>query len=219
MIFFHLAMGNEHGSENVSTHPLAQNQSVIFRMFNILWSLGFCYNTCSCKPDKIIYCKDQNAFLNGFLNRNHCKSSKDQTNIWHLLLEREKQLVRQLDIAYERKFQISAECDHDLVYFLGDNFTFSKTWSATSRAIPTYRKNQGRYLHRSTMPFLTNQDKLASLGWPITDGIAHEMGTSAVPALDPKRCDVMVGNSMHLSVASIVLLVGATCYGSKQKLS
>lgn len=115
-------MGNEHGSENVSTHPLAQNQSVIFRMFNILWSLGFCYNTCSCKPDKIIYCKDQNAFLNGFLNRNHCKSSKDQTNIWHLLLEREKQLVRQLDIAYERKFQISAECDHDLVYFLGDNF-------------------------------------------------------------------------------------------------
>lgn len=69
------------------------------------------------------------------------------------------------------------------------------------------------------MTFLTNQDKLASLGWPITDGIAHEMGTSAVPALDPKRCDVMVGNSMHLSVASIVLLVGATCYGSKQKLS
>ena len=43
------------------------------------------------------------------------------------------------------------------VYFLGDRFEFSKTWSAHSGRIPTYRKNSAKYLHRSSMQVYTGQ--------------------------------------------------------------
>ena len=62
------------------------------------------------------------------------------------------------------------------------------------------------------MKAMTPQDKLSSLGWPVTSGTARQMGVSPMPSLDAKRAAHMAGNSMHLSVASIVLLVGMACY-------
>jgi len=129
------------------------------------------------------------------------------------LLEREKQLIRQLDTAYELQFNKKPQDDVDLIYFLGDRFEFAKTWSATSRQVPCYRKNTGRYVHRASMTFMAPQDKLSSLGWPVTKAIAEEMGCTPVPSLDVKKADTMCGNSVHLSVATIVLLVATSCFG------
>ena len=132
-----------------------------------------------------------------------------------LLTERERHLITQMDIDYRRQFGQEPEQDWELIYFLGDRYEYAKTWSAVSRAIPTYRKNSAKYLHRASLRFLTSQDKLASLGWPVTAGAATDMGVRPLPSLDPARSDKMAGNSLHLTVAAQVLLVGATCFGPK----
>lgn len=133
-------------------------------------------------------------------------------NVWYLLNERERQLVRQLDLDYAHKFQQDPATNENLIYFLGDRYEFSRTWSAVSNSIPTYRTNTGKYLARSRM-VLSTVDKLASLGWPVSHEAARELGTTVFPALDVKRADVLAGNSMHLTCASVVLLLGLCCFG------
>ena len=124
-------------------------------------------------------------------------------------------MVRQLDMDYQKRFGVPPPSDPDLFYFLGDRYEWSRTWTAGSKpkALPTFRKNPGKYLHRSTMRAMTPTDKLAALGWPVTEGTAVEMGTSVMPSLDPARSACMAGNSMHLTVASIMLLLGLSCFG------
>ena len=126
-----------------------------------------------------------------------------------------KQLVRQLDLDYCRKFDADPAKDRSLVYFLGDRYEWSRTWSAISKSIPTFRKQGGKFLCRGDMKFLTGLDKLASLGWPVHWETATQMGTTPVPALEPRRTDMLVGNAMHLSCASVVLMLGLTCFGAK----
>ncbi|CAJ1446413.1 unnamed protein product [Effrenium voratum] len=134
-------------------------------------------------------------------------------SVEYLLNERELLLVRQLDFAYISKFHRHPALDPGLVYFLGDNASFSRTWSASSRALPTFRKNTGKYLFRRGMKFLTGQEKLAALGWPVNQGLAEEMMTTVMPSIDPTRSHFLAGNSMHLTNATVVLMVGLSCFG------
>ncbi|CAE7437789.1 unnamed protein product, partial [Symbiodinium microadriaticum] len=130
----------------------------------------------------------------------------DTTCAWYLLNEREQLLVEQLDRDYLARYQRLPASDPDLVYFLGDRYEFSRTWSAPSNSLPTFRRNTGKFLHRQSLTFLCPQDKLAALGWPMTLGTANEMGTTPFPALDPHRADEMAGNSMfHLRSTAAVL--------------
>ena len=114
---------------------------------------------------------------------------------------------------YVRRWNSDPARNPNLIYFLGDRYEYCRTWSAISGAIPTYRKNSGKFLNRGKMTFLSTLDKLASLGWPCTPEVAAEMGTTPVPALDPQRADVLAGNSMHLTCAAVVLMLGVTCFG------
>ena len=142
--------------------------------------------------------------------------AQDCSNVWYLLNDRERQLVRQLDADYAKRFHKDPASDPDLVYFLGDRYEFARTWSAVSGAIPTFRKNRGKYLFRAKMCFLGHRDKLASLGWPMTSESASAMLTTVLPALDPQRSDCMAGNSMHLTCAALVLLTGLVCFAKKE---
>lgn len=135
------------------------------------------------------------------------------TNVWYALNEREQQLVRQLDLTYINRFGNHPSSDEQLVYFTGDRFEFSKTWSAVSGKIPTFRKNPSKYIHRATMTFLTDEEKLAALGWPVTDSIATQMNVARFPCLDARKAACMCGNAMHITVAGITFLVGMTCFG------
>ena len=142
--------------------------------------------------------------------------TQDTGNVWYLLNDREKQLVRQLDMDYFLRWGQDPASDPNLCYFLGDRYEFSRTWSAISRAIPTYRKNTGKFIFRQKMVFLSQKDKLASLGWPVSSECAEAMGTAPLPALDPARADIMAGNSMHFTCAAVVLLLGLTCFAHKE---
>ena len=133
-----------------------------------------------------------------------------------LMTEREKLLVRQLDCAYISKYRKIPHTDLDLVYFLGDSIEFSTTWSAHSRKVPTFRKNPAKFLHRASMRYMTDFDKCACLGFPVTDEMAHEMGTTRFPARDVERSATLAGNGMHVSNCTIALLVGLVCFRMKE---
>ena len=57
------------------------------------------------------------------------------------------------------------------------------------------------------------QDKLASLGWPVTQTLATNMLTTPMPSIDPEHSDFLCGNSMHVSNCAIVMLVALCCFG------
>ena len=107
--------------------------------------------------------------------RCRCAPTKDKTNTWYLLNERERHLVRQLDLCYKENWQEQPDANPQLVYFLGDRYEYSKTWSACSSALPTFRKNNAKYLHRASMSFYTDQEKMAALGWPVRPDIARAL--------------------------------------------
>ncbi|CAE8599714.1 unnamed protein product, partial [Polarella glacialis] len=136
-----------------------------------------------------------------------------QSDLSYLLNEREVTNMRLFDQEYIKRYNRLPHYDDDLFYFLGDNFQYTKSWSAVSGKIPTYRRNTGKYIHRASMRWLTSMDKLASLGFPVTSSTATSMGVKQLPVLDVQRAHVMSGNSMHFSNSAIVLLVGLTCFG------
>ena len=128
-----------------------------------------------------------------------------------MLNEREKKAVRVLDKDYQRIYQGQPQQQLDLVYFLGDNPSFSRTWSAKGR-LPCFRRNTGFYFHRHSGRVMTSVDRLTALGWPTTGEIASNMLTTCLPTLDMSRGELMAGNAMALGNVSIVILVGLSCF-------
>ena len=120
-------------------------------------------------------------------------------------------MVRVLDQDYKRIYGGQPQQQLDLVYFLGDNPSFSRTWSARGR-LPCFRRNTGHYLHRASGRVMTSVDRLTALGWPTTQQIASNMMTTCFPTLDTSRGELMAGNAMALGNVSIVILVGLSCF-------
>ena len=138
-------------------------------------------------------------------------SNKDETDCSYMLNEREQKVARVLDQEYQRIYKKQPREQLDLVYFLGDNPSFSRTWSARGR-LPCFRRNTGFYLQRATGRVMTSVDRLTALGWPTTEGIASNMLTTCLPTLDTRRGELMAGNAMALGNVSIVILVGLSCF-------
>ena len=153
-----------------------------------------------------------------FVYFNAFGSTTKGASVEYLMLPREKRVVKELDKKYKKEHGYPAKWNDDLIYYLGDNPAWAATWSAKSGKIPTYRRNSGLYLHRKSMKFLSGQDKMASLGWPVTNEIGSHMGTGkAVPILDAARAHFLAGNAMHLSNVSLVLLVGLVAFKPTDK--
>lgn len=121
--------------------------------------------------------------------------------------------MKDLDRAYVEKYGADPADNPNLVYFLGDNPSWAKTWSASRGKLPTFRRNNGFYLSRPSFKIMTPGDKLAALGWPVTSGTAAAMMTTKFPSLDSRRGGLVAGNAMHLGNSGIVLLVGLVCFG------
>ena len=134
-----------------------------------------------------------------------------------MLLSNERLWVEQLDNDYRRKFGGAPAQDVDLFYALGDSLESCKGWTAVSGSLPDFQHVPARLLHRASMCFLTGQERLGSLGWPVTKATAKVMGTTPVPVLDPKRAGTMAGRSMHLTRSAQVLLVGMVCFGPRHR--
>ena len=121
--------------------------------------------------------------------------------------------MHQLDLDYVHMYHKNPAEVEDLIYFLGDRYEHTRTWSAASGRNPTYRRNSGFYLHRASLRIMTPCDKLASMGWPVTEEAAEAMGTRPLPVVDVERSASLVGNAMHLTQIAVILLLGLSCFG------
>ena len=73
-------------------------------------------------------------------------------------------MVEELNEAFYQRTGLTPESQPDLCYFLGDNPSYSKTWSAASGRIPTFRRNaaSGKFWFPHVKRWLTNSEKSLS---------------------------------------------------------
>ena len=113
---------------------------------------------------------------------------------------------------YKKRIGSAATSDDDLVIFLGDTPSKRLCWSATSRKIPTFRRNNGKMWHVRSQSWLTSRERLACLGFPVTQSCAESMGVPMIPVRDHMRNASVAGNSFHFSTVACVQLVALSCY-------
>ena len=141
-------------------------------------------------------------------------TTKARTDMTYLLTDREKAAIAELDHKYEQLYPGSSpRADPDLVYFLGDNpWSWSPTWSATSRKIPTFRLNDGLYWFPAHKRPMCGKDKLSALGMPVEPSFCEQMGVKPVGIQDSHRASLLAGNAMHFMTVATVQLVGLSCF-------
>lgn len=113
---------------------------------------------------------------------------------------------------YRERIGPHPQSDDDFFIFLGDTPSKRLCWSARSRKIPTFRRNNGKMFHLKSQSWLTPRDRLACLGLPVTSATATAMGVPIIPVKDRLRAGSVAGNSFHFATAACVQLVALSCY-------
>eukprot|EP00435_Cladocopium_sp_Y103_P039076 s756_g10.t1 len=129
-----------------------------------------------------------------------------------LLNRREAKGVQFALKKYESTIGPHPKSDDELVVFLGDTPQKRLCWSARSRRLPTYRRNNGFMWHVKSESWFTYKEKLASLGFPVNEAMARSMGVPVIASKDLLRASSIVGNSFHFSTAACVQLIALCCF-------
>lgn len=134
-----------------------------------------------------------------------------------ILLPREKQAVQQLRKYYRKRWPGQEPSDdEDLFFYLGDSPKNRRTWSATSRRLPTFRVGRGKMWHCRTHRWLTGREKLATLGFPVSEPLGQSMGVPVLPVRCTKRAEQLAGNAMHFSNVGVMQLIALCCFRERQ---
>ena len=138
----------------------------------------------------------------------------ESSNLKYLMTPRERQTCETLDARFHIRFRKPPWGDRNLVYFLGDDASYTTTWSGCSGKLPTMRCNSKSALFwlPSQQRPLTSKELLVSMGWPCVPEVAARMGVPIVGASDPKRAADLLGNSMHFTTAGIMQLITLACF-------
>lgn len=141
----------------------------------------------------------------------------DSLELDYLLTDRERKAVSAFSLEYLYRTHQNIASNEDMFLFLGDNPEWGLTWSLSGR-IPTYRRNSksGVYWSPKYRRWLTNKERLASLGWPVIPEMADRMQVPCVPALDVKRAADLAGGSMHFLNTGVQQLLALICFGPVQ---
>ena len=130
---------------------------------------------------------------------------------WFLLNQREQNCVKVLKAMYEKKTGKDPCKNKDLFFFLGDNPGNRLTWSFHGR-LPTLRHNKALLWSPVWNRWMTGREKLATLGFPVTDSVARAMGVPSLPVKDTHRAAMIAGNAMNWNSVGIVQLVALCCH-------
>lgn len=139
----------------------------------------------------------------------------NKVDLKHLLLPREKGVIRTLCKDYRTRFKRSAQLDENLFIHLGDNVS-RKCWSATSGKIPTFRTSAGKMYNVAWRRWLTGREKMAALGFPISLQVSEAMGVPTLCMSDTRRANHVSGNSMHFASIGVVQMVALAVFAVKQ---
>lgn len=140
----------------------------------------------------------------------------ENSDLTYLLTVRELEAKQYLDVKYHQSTNSPPESNKDLIYFLGDNpWSYSASWSATSGMIPTFRRNaaSGIFWIPREKRFLTQKEKLVSMGWPVCPEISKFLKVPLCGVSDVRRASDLLGNAMHFHSSAILQLVALSCFG------
>ena len=114
---------------------------------------------------------------------------------------------------YLKQFGKQAKHDENLFVYLLDSQQEGGfvTWSAKSQRVPCYRTKCAKMWHVQSTTFLTNKEKLLTLGYPVTPGTALAMGVPILEVADCQRASSIAGNSFQFGAVGIIQLVALAC--------
>ena len=140
---------------------------------------------------------------------------EDCRDFTYMLTNRELESLQSYERAYREDFGREPSSDPDLVVFLGDNGRSWKTWSARSGSIPTFRRNSktGLFWSPYLKRFMIAREKLAAMGWPVTEHMARSMCCNVIPSKDVLRAADLAGNAMSFTTVGVAQLLALGCFG------
>ena len=138
-----------------------------------------------------------------------------EINLHSLLLPREQKALQVYEHEYMKRFGVPAATDKDLVVFLGNNPSVSLTWSAISKSVPTQTTSarSGKFWVPALRRWLVGRERLAAMGWPVTEACAAAMGCPIIPTRDVMRSSLLAGNAMHFNTVAVAQLLALSCFG------
>ncbi|CAJ1422350.1 unnamed protein product [Effrenium voratum] len=136
-------------------------------------------------------------------------------DLTYLLSKAELRRLQEYRKAYCQRFQQDPQNDENLICFLGDNPSYSLTWSASSGRCPTFRVNSksGLFWLPAHSRFLTSKEKLTMMGWPVHPRVAEALDVHTIPSLDVLRAAQLAGNAMHMHSVALAQMIGLMCFG------
>ena len=138
------------------------------------------------------------------------RPNAQRPNQTYLLSAAEQSYVRHLNTEYFIRTKQRAEADPDLVYNLSDNPQNRTSWSFSSGIFPTFRRNSNRLWLPAFQRFMTRSERLAALGFPSCSSLALMCGGDQV-AMDSASANFLLGNAMHVAVASSIHCTALAC--------
>ncbi|CAK8985320.1 Uncharacterized protein SCF082_LOCUS2244 [Durusdinium trenchii] len=129
-----------------------------------------------------------------------------------LLTKRERDCLQEAQAEYSKRFKADPSSDRNLVVYLGDNFSNRKTWSGSSRRLPTFRTGGGITWWCSERRPMTHREKLASLAFLVSPEVALSMGVPEIPVKDWKRAASVSGNSMNFASVAIAQMIALASF-------
>ena len=130
----------------------------------------------------------------------------------YVLTKREGDALREYELEYFRRTGELASHNEDLLVCLGDNPSFSLTWSLNGK-VPCYRKGHGLLWSPKYARWVTARERLCSMAWPVLPAIADSLPAPCVGATDIKRASDLAGNAMHFINAGAQQLLGLAAFG------
>ena len=136
----------------------------------------------------------------------------EEVDLSYLLNAREKQQIRYATKYYKKcTGGKDVSRNKNILLYLGDNFKNRKIWSFRSGKIPTLRMSYGKMWSFHLKRWLVGREKLASLGFPVTQETAESMGAPVVPVMDAKRASAIAGNCMAFPTVGVVQMIVLSC--------
>jgi hypothetical protein len=128
----------------------------------------------------------------------------------YLLNDNEKIRLAIYDDDWFAKFGQRAGENPDAVFHLGDNPLMRRVWSASGR-MPSFRRSMGILWHPFSGTVISGKERLAMMGWPCYYPLALAAGTHMITVHNVAHARQMVGNSYHIAVVGVGLLVCLAC--------
>jgi len=154
----------------------------------------------------------------------HCNEKKvafdpTQRSWEYALIASHHRYLKQYENDYKLRFQRDPKTVPALVFNLGDNPENRYSWSAISNRLPTYRTGNTLYYFPHAGRWLTNREKLASMGFPIYDFVAAKYMVPRLMIEDRNEVGWMLGNAMHLASITTIVVCALASVSIKQDSS